>query len=127
MGDIQYGHMTGQIQGIALKGFRIAASMVCKIYFDLPENPARETENSLDCESYPDRFVPYGTGTEDAIYLSSSNNLLRATLGATQLCRVMANSEDDSPPFVLSVNILVSTDTETMIKKKTCGHAWNPP
>jgi hypothetical protein len=108
-----------------LEGFGIGSSPFGKGQFDLADNLASQTEDTLDVDLNKHRLQPYGDGSESPHDLTSANKVFgiadRASVGKL----VMSNPKDDGAFFVTGMNVFIAIDAECMVKE-TYGHVLIP-
>jgi len=118
--------MPGQLQSIPFKSLCIALAWIRKGHLDLTEKTTGQTQNTLNTHNNPHRLPTNREAAESAKNLSPANDLLGTTTGASKVKGVLSDSKDYRSTFILALDVLIASNTKSVIKK-TCGHNGIPP
>jgi len=114
-GHILNGHTPGQFQSITFKGFSVASTGVGKPYVDLSDQSANQAVNSLNGKQNPNRLQPYRYRSETTPNLPPTDHSPGTASGSSHFFRVLAYVEKHRSIFILGADILISSDTESVI------------
>jgi hypothetical protein len=118
--------MSQQFQGISLKAFRIAPSMLSEPKPHLANHTASHTPDPLDGQQEPNWFQAYWQTPEKPLHMPTTDHIPRTTARTSQFAPLLANLENDSTALVIGANMLIASKAKSVVQK-TCGHAWVPP
>ena len=120
-GNVLDGHKTAQIQSIAFELAGVSSPGVGKANRHLPEALTGQAKNSLNGQHDFDRFSNNGRGGKLPLDATLADNLSRVAFRAATVCFSLPNPENHLATVILSVDILVATDTEDVVQKAR-GH-----
>jgi hypothetical protein len=118
--------MPAQLQSVAFKLPGVASAWSGKPDLDLSDYIAGQAKYPLNRQYNLDRFGADGNTGKHTIDSAFTSNGSGPALRATKICFRLINSKNHFTAFVSGSNILIATDTKSMVQK-TGGHDGFPP
>jgi hypothetical protein len=116
LGDIRNGHVQAQVKHVTFEGVGVAYAPGCKAQLHLLHYTARSAPDPLNRQLHHDLAPTNGKRAESPGYRASPDYVARAATGASQLARVLLNSNDNLALLELLSHLTIASDTKTVVK-----------